>query len=71
MIRRFACRQSPIPRLVFLKQAENLGMIGNFNACLKAARGELFLMLSDDDFLEQRAIEQLGRLCIPRYRWAS
>lgn len=49
------------PRLVFLKQTENLGMIGNFNACLKAAKGSLFLLLSDDDLLEPEAIETLSR----------
>ncbi len=49
------------PRLVFIRQPENLGMVGNFNACLKAASGALFLMLSDDDLLDPEAIEQLSR----------
>jgi glycosyltransferase involved in cell wall biosynthesis len=47
-------------RLVFLQQTENLGMTGNFNACLQAATGELFLMLSDDDVLEPACIERLS-----------
>jgi len=47
------------PRLTVMAQAENLGMVGNFNACLNAARGEYFLMLSDDDVLEPDAIESL------------
>ena len=49
------------PRLVFLRQTQNLGMIGNFNACLNAARGSLFVMLSDDDSLEPTAIHELTR----------
>jgi glycosyltransferase involved in cell wall biosynthesis len=47
-------------RLVILRHAENAGMVANFNACLNAATGELFLMLSDDDWLEPAAIENLS-----------
>ena len=42
-----------------LVQTRNLGMVGNWNACLEAARGEYFLLLSDDDLLEPDAIELL------------
>lgn len=48
------------PRIVFLQQTQNLGMTGNFNACLQAATGDLFLMLSDDDVLEPTCIERLS-----------
>jgi glycosyltransferase involved in cell wall biosynthesis len=48
------------PRLVLLEQSTNIGMVGNFNACLNRATGELFLMLSDDDLLEPTAIERLS-----------
>lgn len=51
-------------RLIFLRQQENLGMIGNWNACLARASGEFFLMLSDDDLLESRAIERLVRAIV-------
>ena len=47
------------PRLRILQQHENVGMTGNFNACLDNASGEFFLMLSDDDMLESDAIRQL------------
>lgn len=47
-------------RVRCLLQEENLGMVGNFNACLRAASGDLFLMLSDDDLLEPDAIERLS-----------
>lgn len=48
------------PRLTIVRQAHDLGMVGNWNACLGAARGELFLMLSDDDTLEREAIDALA-----------
>jgi glycosyltransferase involved in cell wall biosynthesis len=48
------------PRLRAIRQENNVGMVGNFNACLDAATGELFLMLSDDDLLEPTAIEKLS-----------
>ena len=48
------------PRVKFLQQTQNLGMTGNFNACLHAATGDLFLMLSDDDLLYRDAVERLS-----------
>jgi hypothetical protein len=36
-------------------------MVANFSSCLNSATGELFLMLSDDDWLEPAAIEKLSR----------
>ena len=39
-------------RLVVLRHEENLGMAGNWNACLAAARGDWFLLLSDDDLID-------------------
>jgi len=52
------------PRLVFLQQKKNLGMAGNWNVCLEHATGELFLLLSDDDYLEKQAIEKLVRALV-------
>ncbi|MFN3265802.1 MAG: glycosyltransferase family 2 protein [Deinococcales bacterium] len=49
------------PRVRYIRQESNLGMVGNWNACLAAARGDYFLLLSDDDLLEPRAIEILQR----------
>lgn len=48
------------PRIRLLRQHHNLGMVGNFNACLEAASGEYFLMLSDDDLLETDALMELS-----------
>ncbi len=47
-------------RLRCIRQPQNCGMAGNFNAVLRAATGDLILMLSDDDLLEPAAIEKLS-----------
>jgi glycosyltransferase involved in cell wall biosynthesis len=48
-------------RLTVLKQDTNLGMVGNWNACLAAATGDFFLLLSDDDYLHPKAIAEMVR----------
>ena len=47
------------PRVVKLLKSENNGLVANYNACLKAASSEFFLMLNDDDTLLPSAIEKL------------
>ena len=47
-------------RIIYFRQSENLGMVGNWNFCLEHATGEFFLLLSDDDMLERDAIEGLS-----------
>jgi glycosyltransferase involved in cell wall biosynthesis len=47
------------PRLRVLTQARRLSMMENWNACLEAATGEFFILLSDDDYLEPTAIERM------------
>jgi glycosyltransferase involved in cell wall biosynthesis len=51
------------PRLRAVSHQQNLGMVGNFNALLRAARGAYFLLLSDDDLLPARGIELLLDAC--------
>lgn len=46
-------------RLRVVNHKENNGMVFNFNHCLNTATGEFFLLLSDDDVLENYAIEKL------------
>lgn len=46
-------------RLKVVLQPENRGMFVNMNTCLSSARGEYFLMLSDDDYLEPICVESL------------
>jgi glycosyltransferase involved in cell wall biosynthesis len=48
------------PRLLFLRQESNIGMLRNWNACLERATSDFFLLLSDDDYLETSAIEKLA-----------
>jgi glycosyltransferase involved in cell wall biosynthesis len=47
------------PRLKVVHQTSRLPMTNNWNACLTAATGEYFLLLSDDDLLEPNAIREL------------
>ncbi len=46
-------------RLRVVEQTATIGMMENWNACLHAASGKYFLLLSDDDVLEPFAIEEL------------
>jgi len=47
-------------RIHAIHQGSDTGMVGNFNAVLNAATGDLFLLLSDDDLLDPTAIEKLS-----------
>ena len=47
------------PRVRVLQQHEPISGIDNLNACVLAARGEYFLLLSDDDMLEPDAIQEM------------
>jgi glycosyltransferase involved in cell wall biosynthesis len=40
------------PRMRYMRQPVNLGPTANFNAVLEAARGDHFMWLSDDDWLD-------------------
>lgn len=46
-------------RLKVLNQEHTISMMENWNACLRASSGQYFLLLSDDDLLEPRAIEEM------------
>ena len=39
-------------RLRYFRNAENIGMFGNWNRCIELARGELVTILNDDDYLD-------------------
>ncbi|MGC1870146.1 MAG: glycosyltransferase family 2 protein [Acidobacteriaceae bacterium] len=47
------------PRLILVQQKQRLGLVGNFDFCLRHATGEFFLLLGDDDILLPNAIERL------------
>lgn len=56
------------PRVKFYLGDRNIGMVLNWDRCLKMASGEYFILMSDDDaFFNDRAIEKLvsGFLCNP------
>lgn len=46
-------------RIRVLRQKQNIGMCANWEACLSAASGMYFLLISDDDYLEPGAVEAL------------
>ena len=47
-------------RLILFEQKQRLGLVGNFDFCLRHASGEFFLLLGDDDVLLHTAIERLS-----------
>jgi glycosyltransferase involved in cell wall biosynthesis len=40
-------------RVNYIRQQVNIGSNNNYNACLKAARGDYFLLLHDDDIIDK------------------
>ena len=48
-------------RLRVIRQNENVGLLGNWNACLNEARGKYVVLLSDDDRIDARFLER----CVP------
>jgi len=46
-------------RVSYTRNSENLGMVGNFNACLAASRGELIKFLCADDLLVPDCVSKL------------
>lgn len=48
-----------VANVIVLRQSTKLTMVENWNACLRAASGEYFLLLSDDDVLEPTAVEEM------------
>ncbi|WP_051361256.1 glycosyltransferase family 2 protein [Desulfuromonas sp. TF] len=53
------------PRIRYFKHSENIGANNNFNFCVDHARGKYFLLLHDDDLIDEDFIEtcmkSLGR----------
>ena len=47
-------------RVRTLRNAENIGMARNFNACISKARGDFVLLLCADDALEEGCVELLA-----------
>ncbi|HMM89215.1 glycosyltransferase family 2 protein [Bradyrhizobium sp.] len=45
-------------RLRVIRQKENIGLLGNWNACLNEARGKYVVLLSDDDGIDPDFLER-------------
>lgn len=45
------------PRILYVKHPQNIGAIRNYNYCLEQAKGEYFLLLHDDDLIDEDFIE--------------
>ena len=55
----FAVREMCDPRIRYIPQPINLGMAGNWDALVQQARGDYFIILSDDDLLMSNTISGL------------
>lgn len=49
------------PRIRYFKQARNIGPNNNFNFCLEQARGDYFLLLQDDDLIDNDFVDTCMR----------
>lgn len=56
------------PRLSYYKNAENLGMSGNWNRLYEVAKGEWVVMLHDDDLLKENYLNYLFNKVICKYK---
>lgn len=45
------------PRIRYYRQSENIGMLNNFNFCIEQAHGAYFLLLPDDDLIDNDFID--------------
>jgi glycosyltransferase involved in cell wall biosynthesis len=45
------------PRLFYHRHGQNIGAANNFNFCLDQAKGDYFLLLSDDDMIDEDFVE--------------
>ncbi len=54
------------PRLRVVRQPTNIGANGNFNACLREAKGEWFLLLHDDDLIDPDMIDACLYAPVPK-----
>lgn len=53
------CGQPRGRSLLLIEQPQQLGLVANFDDCLRRATGEFFLLLGDDDVLLPTALERL------------
>lgn len=67
------------PRLLYYRNTQNLGLVGNFNRVLEVSDGEIVVTIHDDDILSLDYLEEIGMVmdacpdadivCPDYYRW--
>lgn len=60
VVRELAARDA---RVRYVRHETDLGMVGNWNALVRLATGEYFVLLSDDDVLMPGALDRLVAAC--------
>jgi glycosyltransferase involved in cell wall biosynthesis len=50
------------PRIDYVRRPENLGLFGNFSACINEAKAEYVLMFADDELLYPEHLERTARV---------
>lgn len=50
------------PRIKYVRQPENVGLIGNFDTCLRLAQGDYIKFLCSDDVLEPDCVSVMAHL---------
>ena len=53
------------PRIIYVKHPQNIGAIRNYNFCLEQAKGDYFLLLHDDDLIDENFIETCMKAASP------
>lgn len=48
-------------KISYYKNEKNIGMFGNWNRCIELAKGEYFVMLHDDDWLENNFLITISK----------
>ncbi|MBU4316527.1 MAG: glycosyltransferase [Proteobacteria bacterium] len=56
IVTEFACND---PRIIYLKNPRRLGLVGNWNECIKRSRGNWVKFIFQDDILEAYCIERM------------
>ncbi len=51
------------PRLTYVRQEQNIGPINNYNYCLQRAQGDYFLLLHDDDKIDNDFVATCMERC--------
>lgn len=56
IIKEYSCE-----KISYYKNEKNIGMFGNWNRCIELSKGEYFVMLHDDDWLQNNFLETISK----------